>query len=184
MQIFFKFFLILFCHKKNNSQSFYNENVIHLTALIFCQNQMYTIKKITANDTISVRHPVLRNGKPIESCHFDGDTLPSTHHFGIFIAKKLIGVISLFKSQHSFFQAENQIQIRGMAVLEEFQRKGLGKMLIRHCEQQLKDEADCLLWFNARENAGPFYEKLGYTISGTSFEIEDVGTHFVMYKYV
>jgi ribosomal protein S18 acetylase RimI-like enzyme len=145
---------------------------------------MYSIKEITAHDTFSVRHPVLRNGKPTESCHFDGDNLPTTHHFGIFVAEALIGVMSLFKNQHSFFQEENQVQIRGMAVLEEFQRKGFGEMLIKHCEHQLKDEADCLLWFNARSNAVGFYEKLDYKIIGTSFEIKGVGTHFVMYKNV
>jgi ribosomal protein S18 acetylase RimI-like enzyme len=145
---------------------------------------MYTIKEITANDTFFVRHPVLRNGKPIASCHFDGDTLPTTLHFGIFATEKLIGVISLFKNHHSFFQEVNQIQIRGMAVLEEFQRKGFGEKLISHCEGLLKNEANGLLWFNARSNAVGFYEKLGYKIIGTSFEITDVGTHFVMYKNV
>ena len=36
---------------------------------------MQNIKKISATETFLVRHPVLRAGKPIESCHFDGDDL-------------------------------------------------------------------------------------------------------------
>ena len=55
-----------------------------------------SIKKITASETIAVRHPVLRNGKPVESCRFDGDDLETTQHFGYFDGGKLVGVISLF----------------------------------------------------------------------------------------
>jgi hypothetical protein len=40
-----------------------------------------------------------------------------------------------------------------------------------------------LLWFNARETAVPFYEKLGCTKKGASFEIPEIGLHFLMYKY-
>ncbi|WP_162127182.1 GNAT family N-acetyltransferase [Flavobacterium phycosphaerae] len=145
---------------------------------------MFTIKEITANDTFSVRHPVLRNEKPIESCHFEDDTLPTTHHYGIFDNKELLGVVSLYKKQHSLFQDEIQVQLRGMAVLQEFQRKGLGERLVSHCEQQLKNETNVLLWFNARETAVSFYEKMGYKTIGTAFEIKDVGIHFIMYKYV
>ena len=39
-----------------------------------------------------------------------------------------------------------------------------------------------VIWFNAREKAVPFYKKKGYTSIGDSFEIPEVGTHFVMFK--
>lgn len=45
---------------------------------------MPNIKKITDLETYSVRHVVLRKGKPIETCRFEGDDLPSTSHFGYF----------------------------------------------------------------------------------------------------
>jgi hypothetical protein len=53
----------------------------------------YTIQKIIAQDTYPVRHQVLRSGKPIESCQFDGDELGSTHHFGYYLNNQIIGVI-------------------------------------------------------------------------------------------
>lgn len=39
---------------------------------------MTIIKKIAAAETYSVRLPVLRKGKPIESCRFDGDDLETS----------------------------------------------------------------------------------------------------------
>jgi hypothetical protein len=58
---------------------------------------MIIIKKIAAAETYSVRLPVLRKGKPIESCRFDGDDLEKPQHFGLYLSRKLIGIISLFK---------------------------------------------------------------------------------------
>ena len=46
---------------------------------------MHSIQKITSTETYPVRHIVLRAGKPIESCQFDGDELGSTHHFGYYL---------------------------------------------------------------------------------------------------
>lgn len=145
---------------------------------------MNKIQEITAFDTFSVRHPILRPGKPIESCHFDGDNLSTTKHFGIFENNQLLGVISLFESRNELFTNQNQFQIRGMAVLEEYQKKGLGEALVNYTENYLKknNENSFLIWFNAREIAVGFYQKLGYTIVGNSFEIFDVGTHYVMHK--
>ncbi|HOD10077.1 MAG TPA: GNAT family N-acetyltransferase [Flavobacterium sp.] len=145
---------------------------------------MLLIKEITFQEAIVVRHPVLRQGKPIESCFFAGDDLFSTKHFGIFENEKLIGVCSLFEQSQASFSEKTQMQLRGMAVLESHQKMGLGEKLLSHCETFLKKEKITLLWFNARSNAIPFYEKQGYQKSGNSFEILDIGTHFVMYKKI
>ena len=56
------------------------------------------IKEIVPLDTFSVRHPVLRAGKPIDNCRFEGDNLVTTKHFGIFEYSQLVGVISIFKN--------------------------------------------------------------------------------------
>lgn len=146
------------------------------------KSTMITIKEIPFQETFAIRHPVLRAGKPIESCHFKDDELNSTKHFGIFENDNLIGVASLFEQKNPFFDDENQMQLRGMAVLETHQKQGLGEKLLHHCEYYSKTKNKSLLWFNARINAVPFYKKSGYEIIGNPFEIEDVGTHFVMFK--
>lgn len=143
---------------------------------------MIKIKKITASETFRVRHPVLRYGKPFESCHFEGDEMVSTQHYGLYENNQLVGVISVFESDNEWFPDKNQSQIRGMAILENHQKKGYGKLLIEHCERKLQWENKSLIWFNARETAVGFYKKMGYQIIGNPFSIKDIGVHVVMYK--
>ena len=140
------------------------------------------IKKINSIDTYPVRHEVLRKGKPIETCQFKGDDYENTVHFGLYQNERLIGIISIFKEKNDLFSETNQFQIRGMAVLEEFQGKGFGAELVKEAENHCINLNANLIWFNARENAIPFYKKLDYKIIGDSFLIPDVGIHFVMYK--
>lgn len=143
---------------------------------------MPKIRKISAEETFVVRHPVLRKGKPIASCHFDGDALPTTQHFGLYENDKIEGVISLFEKNNPLFEDNHQLQIRGMAVMENNQGKGFGKLLVTHAEELLKSQNAYLIWFNARENAVGFYQKMGYEIMGNAFDIPDVGIHYVMWK--
>jgi len=143
---------------------------------------MIDIQKISAQESFIVRHPVLRNGKPIESCYFKGDELESTEHFGLFENNQIKGVISLFKNNNVLFEDKHQAQIRGMAVLENNQGNGFGRLLVAHSEQILKAQNISLIWFNARENAVGFYRKMGYEIIGKSFDIPGVGMHYVMWK--
>jgi GNAT superfamily N-acetyltransferase len=141
------------------------------------------INKIKYIDTFPVRSAVLRQGKPIESCFFLGDDAVGTTHFGLYIENNIIGVASVFTSNNENFDNKTQLQLRGMAILKEYQNMGFGKLLIEEIFNFIESTQLELLWFNARESAVPFYEKLGCTKKGASFEIPEIGTHFLMYKY-
>jgi GNAT superfamily N-acetyltransferase len=143
---------------------------------------MQSVKEIPALETFSVRHPVLRPGKNIETCHFDGDNLESTRHFGYFEAEKLAGVASLFETTTPLLPEQNQFQLRGMAVLQEYQKRGIGEALVKFAENDAILRNGNMIWFNAREIAVPFYQKLGYKIIGEPFDIGDIGEHYVMYR--
>ena len=143
---------------------------------------MFEIKEISAFETIIVRHPVLRFGKPIESCRFEGDDLPTTSHFGLFYEDQLSAVISVFEEKSILFFEENQFQIRGMAVLEQHQKKGFGEALLKYCENQIRNNRVEIIWFNARQTAIGFYEKSQYQKIGDGFEIADIGIHYVLFK--
>ena len=140
------------------------------------------IKKITTLETFIVRHPVLRAGQEIETCYLIGDDLETTVHFGYYFDNKLTGVVTLFRQQSNLFPELKAYRIRGMAVLEKFQKKGFGEKLINHCEKFVQNQNIKLIWFNARINAVGFYEKLNYIKFGNVFEIESIGLHFVMFK--
>jgi GNAT superfamily N-acetyltransferase len=120
---------------------------------------MNIIKEIRSKETYIVRQPVLRKGKPVESCIFEGDDLKDTYHFGLYDSGELIGIISLFTKINSIFAEKNQAQIRGMAVLESHQKKGFGEALVKHCENFCIEKDIKLIWFNARTAAVGFYKK-------------------------
>lgn len=141
------------------------------------------VKKITYLDTFPVRSAVLRQGKPIETCFFLGDDAEDTTHFGLFKDNKLIGVASIFKFNNEYFEQKNQFQLRGMAVLNEYQGFGFGNIILEEvCKFVFTKNTD-VLWFNARENAVRFYKNFGFSTFGNSFEIPEIGTHFLMFKY-
>ena len=142
----------------------------------------FSIKKISTIETYPVRHPVLRAGRPLEDCKFDHDDLETTFHLGLFEKNHLIGVATFLKNNSSSFPESNQYQLRGMAVLDHFQGKGLGAQLLNYAEAELKLSQTELLWFNARERAVPFYSKLGYKTTGNPFDIKGIGTHYLMFK--
>lgn len=72
-------------------------------------------------------------------------------------------------------------QIRQMWVLSEHRSKGLGARLLSEVEERLRMEGARAFYMEARESAVPFYENLGFQISGHSFEKLEI-LHFPMEK--
>lgn len=69
-----------------------------------------------------------------------------------------------------------------MAILKNFQGKGLGQKILSFGENLLKEKNTRIIWCNAREVATKFYKKNGYQISGDPFPIGDIGLHYLMFK--
>ncbi|WP_255572917.1 GNAT family N-acetyltransferase [Hanstruepera marina] len=144
-------------------------------------NPYYIIKQITALETYPVRHPILRKGRPIEDCAFELDNEETTFHLGLFFKNNLVGVASFIKNNNKLFHETTQYQLRGMAVLTAYQKKGLGNLLIEAGEDMLLKHCS-RLWLNARQIALGFYKNKGYKIIGEPFEIINIGTHYTMTK--
>lgn len=143
---------------------------------------MTNLKKIDIKNVYPIRNAVLRKGKPIESCHFIDDEKETTIHFGIEFKNNIVGVVSVFAQKSDLFYEKNQFQIRGMAILEKFQQKGFGKLLLNKAETYCNEVNSDIIWFNAREKAVPFYKKLNYIVIGKPFVIENIGIHYTMFK--
>jgi len=143
---------------------------------------MYHIKQILAKETYVVRQPVLRECRPIEDCVFDGNNDENTFHLGLYFKSELIGVASYLNNKSKLFSEDNQYQLRGMAILKEFQQKGLGKLLLIEGEKLLINKKAERLWFNAREIAVSFYKNNHFQTHGEAFNIPQVGLHYVMSK--
>ena len=144
-------------------------------------NPYLKIEKIPTADTYAIRHPVLREGRPIEDCVFEHDDDPDTFHLGLKIDDKLLGIVTYIKNDYPELKG-NQYQLRGMAVLISYQKKGFGNLLIDKGEEILKNKKADLVWCNAREIAVKFYKKNCFEKIGKPFVIPKIGLHYVMYK--
>ena len=111
----------------------------------------------------------------------EGDLDATTFHLGVFDSDQLIGVASFMPHALPRFKGLHY-QLRGMAILEAYQGKALGRELLQAGEKHLRSLNIELLWCNARIKALNFYLRLGFTIEGDPFEIPDVGTHYLLYK--
>ena len=140
-----------------------------------------SIKKINSTQTYAVRHPILRQGRPIEDCRFDRDDDPSSFHLGVFIKDNLVGVVTYIKKELTGLEGI-QYQLRGMAVLKEHQKKGLGLLMLKKGEAIIKQNKGMIVWCNAREVAVEFYIKNGFKIFGKPFDIPKIGLHYAMFK--
>ena len=142
-----------------------------------------TIKSISANDTFTVRQPVLRPDRPIEDCCFELDNHASSLHLGMELNGEIIAVLSALPIKCENFPNLTSMRLRGIATLHAFQKKGLGSQLMIEVEKRLlKLKKIKLLWLNARISAKPFYQNLGYESMGETFNIQGVGDHQFMYK--
>lgn len=136
------------------------------------------VKSILIDAVYPVRQAVLRKGKPFESCKFDNDLDDTTTHYGVFQDNKLAGVATILKNDYQQIHATSQYQLRGMAILDAFQGKGLGSYLVKHI---IKIYNPSTIWCNAREKAVPFYNKNQFSVIGSAFHIPKIGLHYVMH---
>lgn len=146
------------------------------------ENPYITVKTITASDTIALRHSELRQGMPIDACHFEGDTNENTFHIGVCFNTTIVCVATYMKNNNSNFKQQQHYQLRGMATTKTFQGLGFGKLALQKGEALLKKRNVNLVWCNARKGALGFYKKNGFSIFGNEFDIPTAGAHYVMYK--
>ena len=72
-------------------------------------------------------------------------------------------------------------RLRQMAVLNNLQGKGIGRALIQFAENLARDHGYKIMSMHARKPTVPFFEKMGYKVTGPEF-IEITIPHFEMEK--
>jgi len=136
------------------------------------------IKQISAKETYPLRLSVLKTCDEY-IYQYQGDFDKKTVHFGCFSKNILIGIVTVMEKSNPLLN-NKQFQLRGMAVSKEFQKNGVGALLVNKVKEFCIENNANVLWCNARENAVNFYRKQGFKIQGEVFHIEHVGNHFVM----
>jgi GNAT superfamily N-acetyltransferase len=94
----------------------------------------------------------------------------------------MLGVASVYHLSPPGTTDDSAWQLRGMAVLENSQRNGIGSVLLRACGAHVVARGGTRLWCNARTGAVPFYVKHGFETVGAEFIIADVGPHYIMQR--
>ena len=164
------------------------------------------VKIISQQQTLPLRKKVLRPNQPIESCYFSEDKYIDTFHLGVFVGGEIVSTGTFCRESSPHFTNAHQYRLRGMATAEGFRGLGCGALIVREGERlilgkhqsdrridhshggtihsQQAHDSNILIWFNAREAAFGFYQKLGYEFHGELFQIPISGPHKVMFRKI
>lgn len=118
------------------------------------------IKRITAAEALPLRQAVLWPNHPLAVSQVQGDQ--EAIHFGLEQDNKLICVTSLFWEGHD-------LRLRKFATAQDQQGKGYGSKMLQYTLTVARSLNAQNFWFDARENALPFYAKHGFEPHGPKF---------------
>lgn len=144
---------------------------------------------LTAEETLPLRHRLLRPHQGLEQCRYPGDEAAETRHFGLRVDGSLAGIVSLYQVGCESLNApdgrhdswHDRWQLCAMATRPELRHRGLGRRLLEAALAHAWENGAGLVWCNAREEAAGFYQRCGFAVHGQRFHIPDIGPHFLMY---
>ena len=82
------------------------------------------------------------------------------------------------------FNNETEAQIRYMAVAPEFEKQGIGTLILEALEKHASEKNCKTIVLHARENAVGFYQKKGYELLEKSHLLFDSIQHYKMIKHL
>jgi GNAT superfamily N-acetyltransferase len=145
---------------------------------------MFVIRLVSLQQTLALRSAVLRPGRPLGEAVFPHDDEEETLHLGAFNGEAIVGIASLYREPMPGSTNTNTWRLRGMAVAPALQGRGIGRLLLHACFDQVQARGGTVLWCNARSTAQGFYATAGFQIRGEEFEIPGIGAHFAMVRRI
>jgi predicted GNAT family N-acyltransferase len=127
--------------------------------------------------TLGLRYDVLRRPLQIHFNLNDLKTEGSDIHIAAFFDSQIIGCLILSE----ILDKPLVYKMRQVAVHADFQRKGVGKLMVDFCEKLAFQNGMKTISLHARETAVPFYLSLQYCIVGNQF-LEVNIPHYKMTK--
>jgi GNAT superfamily N-acetyltransferase len=139
-------------------------------------------RSITAAETRALRQSVLRPHQAADALVYPGDEADDTLHLGAFAEDRLVGVASVYREAMPDAPPFEAWRVRGMAVLPDWRRSGVGRELLGRALQHAHGRGGAVVWCNARSAAVPFYRAAGFEPRGEEFELPDIGPHQLMWR--
>ena len=140
------------------------------------------LKNISSEEIRTLRHKVLRQGKPFSTTTYQRDNCIETFHLAFMKDNVPISCATFYPENTSLIGSKRAYRLRGMATIKEHRKKGYGKKIMSKAIEEIKKRKGNFLWCNARLVAVEFYKKLGFSSKGEQFNISDIGPHYFMYK--
>ena len=119
------------------------------------------VVRLSAQETINIRHLVLWPDKPPDFCALEDDELGL--HFGMKVNSELVCVASLL-------WLGNDVRLRKFATLQAYQGQGIGSQLLVFMLNEMKNKNAVVFFCDARTTAETFYNKFGLQKSGEPFD--------------
>ena len=143
-----------------------------------------TIKRVDVEIMRPLRSLVLRPGQPIESTDYNRDKEFQTLHYANIVNHKVCSIATFYPEPMLEVEALVAYRLRGMATHPNNRRQGLARAMMIQAMADIQKLGCDLLWCKARLVAIDFYESIGFTKVGSIYEIEGIGSHYNMYKYL
>jgi GNAT superfamily N-acetyltransferase len=143
-----------------------------------------TVRAITAEETRSLRHAVLRPGQSFEQTVYSRDDHPETLHLGAFDGDRLVAIASLYREARPNRPGRAAWRLRGMATLPDVRGRGFAAAVLDASVDHVAGEGGGELWCNARVPALGFYRRSGFEVEGDEFEIDGIGPHVVVTRTI
>lgn len=119
------------------------------------------IRAISTADTYALRHQVLWPDKPLDYVKVENDD--AGLHFGAFVEDDaLVAVISLFVQG-------GEARFRKFATHPNYQRQGIGSVLLQHVMVEARRHGATHIWCDARQDSAGFYARFGLLPEGPVF---------------
>jgi GNAT superfamily N-acetyltransferase len=138
----------------------------------------YQVCRVLPEDTWPLRAAVLWPEKqPDGSCALPVDGAEGVFHLGVIHQGVVVGIGTFMPQNHRDLPHSIGHRLRAMATHPGHRGQGVGRMLIRHAEAELRASGFGGIWADARKVALGFYASLGWDVIGPFYEVPNRGPH-------
>ena len=140
------------------------------------------VVEVPTSEVLVLRMSVLRDGTPSQDPRYAEDDTEGSVHLGIRESGVLVACSTWLPRPWPLDDGAPATQLRGMAVANNLQSKGLGRILLQAGIDRAVSMGSTYVWARARDNALYFYERNGFKTIGEQFidEASGLGHHLVM----
>jgi ribosomal protein S18 acetylase RimI-like enzyme len=144
------------------------------------------LQKLSVKEVQMFRDRVLRLGKSEGQSVYRGDDDSKTLHLGAFVDSGLVAIATICHESTPDQPSHTMWRLRGMATLDEFRGRGLGKSLADSCIAHAAKHGGTMVWCKARQSAVGFYRSLGFEEQGNPFPLPKYSDelYFIMQRLI